>query len=200
MRMCGNCNQLKPITEFSKNKRRKDGLCLYCKQCMNERNKAYRDMNKDILNAKKKIYRLNHAEETREYSKQYKKRENVKQRLKVYNQQYISNRYKVDKVYRYKFQMRSNIYQSLKCAKYIGGIEKIIGCDYKQFTEHLKNTFYHNYGIEYTDKENVHIDHVKPLATAHSVEEVNQLCNYKNLQLLRAEDNYAKSSKEDWRL
>lgn len=37
-----------------------------------------------------------------------------------------------------------------------------------------------------------HIDHIKPLASAKSVDEIYELCHYSNLQPLWAKDNYTK--------
>ena len=52
------------------------------------------------------------------------------------------------------------------------------------------------YGKEWDGKTPVHIDHIQPLSNAHTIEDVYQLNKYSDLQLLRAEDNLAKSNKE----
>lgn len=59
------------------------------------------------------------------------------------------------------------------------------------------NTFINRYGREFQNGEAVHIDHIVPLATATTENDVLRLCHYKNLQLLTAEDNLAKGSLED---
>ena len=43
-----------------------------------------------------------------------------------------------------------------------------------------------------------HIDHIIPLSTAITEEDVIRLCHYTNLQPLWAEDNLKKSNKLDW--
>lgn len=44
-KLCKKCDNIKPLTEFSKNSRRKDGLQAYCKQCNKESNKQFRNKN-----------------------------------------------------------------------------------------------------------------------------------------------------------
>ena len=53
---------------------------------------------------------------------------------------------------------------------------------------------------EFEDLKNVHIDHIIPMSTAKSEEEVIKLNQYTNLQLLKAEDNLEKSDKLNWKL
>lgn len=73
--------------------------------------------------------------------------------------------------------------------------EKILGCSVEYFIKYLLETYKNNYGYEWNGIEKVHIDHIIPLATANTEEEVMKLCNYKNLQLLKAKDNLRKSDK-----
>lgn len=63
--------------------------------------------------------------------------------------------------------------------------------------DYLINTFTDRYGREFQSGEAVYIDHIIPLATATTENEVLKLCHYKNLQLLTAEDNLAKGPLED---
>jgi hypothetical protein len=41
MKTCKRCFELKPVTEFCKNKRSKDGLYSYCRPCSNDKTKAF---------------------------------------------------------------------------------------------------------------------------------------------------------------
>ena len=56
-KMCTNCNQIKPLTEFNKNKLTSDGLQFSCKLCQSFKRKHFQDYNKQI-NANK-IYNEN---------------------------------------------------------------------------------------------------------------------------------------------
>jgi len=48
MKKCGKCKKLKPIKNFSKRLRSKDGLCCYCKLCQKKYRKKW-FTNKNIL-------------------------------------------------------------------------------------------------------------------------------------------------------
>jgi hypothetical protein len=43
VKRCPDCGELKPLSEFPRNKRTKDGLATYCKPCHNARGRASRD-------------------------------------------------------------------------------------------------------------------------------------------------------------
>ena len=77
--------------------------------------------------------------------------------------------------------------------------EKILGINVTVFVGYLLKTFKNNYGYEWDCKEPVHIDHIIPLATAKTEKDVIKLCNYTNLQLLKAEDNLKKGAKTNWK-
>lgn len=51
MKRCGKCGQEKPIVEFSKLAKAYDGLQGYCKSCAKLIDKAYRERNRERLNA-----------------------------------------------------------------------------------------------------------------------------------------------------
>jgi len=51
LKYCKNCNQHRPITEFYRNKRATDGHMHICKACSDERSRAWKEENRDTLNA-----------------------------------------------------------------------------------------------------------------------------------------------------
>lgn len=55
-RLCLDCKETKPITEFSINNHRRDGLCIYCKSCSHIRRINYYDRFKEKEVAKHKEY------------------------------------------------------------------------------------------------------------------------------------------------
>jgi hypothetical protein len=71
--------------------------------------------------------------------------------------------------------------------------KEYIGCTVKQLVAHIEAKFLP--GMSWENQGKWHIDHIVPLNSAKSVEEVFKLSNYKNLQPLWAKDNIAKSAK-----
>lgn len=53
-KVCNKCGKEKPISEFSKNSRKRDGLQTACKECMAEYNRLHYQKNKEIYSAKAK--------------------------------------------------------------------------------------------------------------------------------------------------
>ena len=56
LKTCSKCKIEKPLTEFSKDKSKKDGHKYVCKLCENSRIKAYYEANREKLKAQKKAY------------------------------------------------------------------------------------------------------------------------------------------------
>ncbi len=85
--MCSRCGEIKPISEYTKSKSRKDGLCSICKICDRERGrqyylghlererkkrKAYSESHKEINNQRGKAWYINNREKRIEQIKAYK--------------------------------------------------------------------------------------------------------------------------------
>jgi len=96
---CSKCGEVKAVSEFNKNKNRKDGLHTYCKKCVKqyyqvnkektlEQKKQYRQANKEKIKERKKKYYQVNKEKTLEHNKQYRQanKEKIKERKKKYYQ------------------------------------------------------------------------------------------------------------------
>ena len=70
---------------------------------------------------------------------------------------------------------------------------KLIGCTPDELKLYLEKKF--KEGMTWKNHGNWHIDHIKPLASAKSVDEINILFHYTNLQPLWAEENIKKKDK-----
>lgn len=180
------------------------GQCTECLETLKAKRKLKREehkkelrrqwyqAHKEEISAKKKQNRESINEAKRKYEKTHRDQIN----------QYISERKANDPVYRLKCQARNTIYQSFIRTGNVKQerCENLTGLPLDAFVEYLLKTYQKNYGIPWDGKEAVHVDHIIPLATASNEEDVIRLCNYTNLQLLKAMDNIRKSDRLDFQL
>lgn len=73
----------------------------------------------------------------------------------------------------------------------------MIGCDFQTLEIHLIQTALKNYGM-WLDCNEYHIDHIVPISSATSEDELIKLSHYTNLQYLTPYDNLSKSDRLDW--
>ena len=157
--------------------------------------KELRLKNKDRIKAYKKKYDQENKDKKKKWDKKYRSTHHEQRN------EYSRIRKERDPLFRLKHQIGTLVLNSLKK----GGYKKktktatILGCDYATFFDHLKATWAKNYGKEWNG-EPYHIDHVIPLATAKTEQDVIDLCHYTNLQMLKPEDNMDKKDKLDWSL
>jgi hypothetical protein len=100
-KVCFKCKVEKPISEFSKNSGKWDGLNGRCKECdklhwkeyseknkdrIKERNKKHREDNKEAYLARQKTYRDTHKEEIAAYQIEYAKQN--KEKMSQYQSEY----------------------------------------------------------------------------------------------------------------
>lgn len=98
------------------------------------------------------------------------------------------------------FRLRDNLRSLISQAFRYKGIKRtkrtldILGCSFEFFQEYLKRTAIDRYG-KWGENTKYHIDHIIPLVTAKTEEELIMLNHYTNLQLLYPEDNLKKGAK-----
>ena len=142
----------------------------------------YRIENKDKISLQRKQFRLNNKEIMKI---QY---ENAKEKRKIYR----NNRRKTDALYCLKCKIRKNINSSIKKKGYTkrSSTYDILGCNYDFFKSYIESQF--KKGMTW---ENIHLDHIIPLASAKSEVEVIELNHYTNFQPLFIKDNLHKGKK-----
>lgn len=188
MKKCEICEVNKEINEFYINKNRKDGYYTYCKVCYKERRKEYYSN-----------YRKNNTTKKNEYNKNYNILNKEKLKLKrcennrnEYFRNYMNIKYKTDTIYRLSKVIRHLIYSSIKRHGYDKNSKsfEIIGCSYEHLKAYIESKFetwmsWDNYG-KYNGEINHgwDIDHIVPLNSATSEEELINLNHYTNLQPL----------------
>jgi len=67
-KVCLKCGKRKNLNHFAKNKKKKDGIDIYCKECI----KQYKDKNKEIFLKYAKEYRQSHQKQIKAYQKKYR--------------------------------------------------------------------------------------------------------------------------------
>ena len=220
-RVCRICGETHPLTaEFwITNNESKDGFRQPCKKCKSEIDRRYRQENAEKCKARSREYYRTHKEEHRAYGKawnaahkdavkesgkkyyEHHKKE-IYARNRAYNQAYMKQRKKKDPVFKLSLQVRTNINDAFRRRGHIkdSRCAELTEMSVQDLTDHLLETFRNNYGREWDGVEAVHIDHIIPLATAESIDDVKRLCHYTNLQLLTAEDNLRKRDSLDYEI
>lgn len=74
----------------------------------------------------------------------------------------------------------------------------LLGCDFNKLKNHLESKF--AIGMNWDNYGKWHIDHIVPIASAKTEDEIVALNHYTNLQPLWAEDNIRKGAKLDFQI
>jgi hypothetical protein len=185
-----------------KNKERKKEYYQQNKERFKERRKKYYQGNKERLNEYKKEWYQKNKERIKEKGKKYRERnkELIKERKKKYREQNrglinerARERFKTDSLYKMSTNLRSRTYKAFKrkCYSKNSKTQKMLGVDWEVAKQHIEKQF--KKGMNWDNYGEWHIDHIIPLASANTEEELKKLCHYSNLQPLWAEDNLSKS-------
>jgi hypothetical protein len=202
-KVCKKCNIKKLLCEFGIFNRNKDGLNTLCKVCYRKKQQKWRKDNIDeVIKKRKKLY-YDNQDKSKEYSKQYYNENKIhynKRSLK-WNKQNVKKRREILKKYSQKpeVKLRCNlghrIYMFLTSKSQTKNkkTEEMIGCDFIFIKNYLALKF--TEGMSWENYGKWHIDHIIPLSSATTEEELYKLCHYTNLQPLWAEDNMKKGNK-----
>jgi hypothetical protein len=213
MKNCNKCNEVKSYEFFNKHPYCKDGYLTMCKSCASKIKKEYDLKNKDKhkeyrINNKERIkeYRINNEEYFKEYRKNYrinnkeyfkKYYQDNKEKLQKNKNEYIKNKLQNDSLFRFGFNTRNLIKRSFKRNnnKFIKTTksEKILGCKIEEFRNYIEIKFdkkmtFENYG-------EWHLDHIIPISSATTEEEIIRLNHYTNFQPMWAKENISKGNK-----
>lgn len=179
MRLCKKCGEIKELLLFEVDKRKKEGRTYRCLECAGKYKMIWQNNNKDKrVISRKKLYDKNRLKEF-EYAKKYK-----------------AKRKAVDPVFKLVELIRTRIWHTLhkKNFKKNKRFKEYIGCTVEELVIHLECKFdanmnWSNHGSYW------HLDHIIPLDSASTIEEVMKLNHYTNLQPLEAKENLRKSNK-----
>lgn len=204
-KICFNLNEKKyrdknknKLKEYAKNYR------TINKEIIKEKGKIYREKNKKIIKERQKItskkHYLNNREIMLERSRKFREDNpsySFEYRAKnpTYSNDYQKNRKKYDNIFKLVHNMRVRMSIFLKSNNITKNNKTfdIVGCDPIFLKNYLEKKF--TDGMSWENYGKWHIDHIIPLSSAKTEEDVIKLCHYTNLQPLWSEDNLKKGSK-----
>lgn len=201
-KFCKNCNTEKPIENFSKHCRSKDGFANDCKVCSEAYQKVYRKINADKNREYKKQYQILNKERLNKISNDYTNanKERIREYKKNYNERrkvLRSERMKTDSFYKVATYLRNGVGRAFRLKGWgkQGHSKELLGCDYETAKKHIESKFLEGMNWDNYGKFGWHVDHALPLASAKNINELRKLCHYTNLQPLWWRDNIIKGDK-----
>lgn len=151
-----------------------------------ERCAAYRKKYPERVRESYRKWRIKNREKVLAYLSRYNKlnRKKIAARDK--------NRYKTEPLFRLKKNLRCRILVGMKRRGWYKNntTKKILGADVNTVKTWIENKF--SEGMSWQNQGKWHIDHIVPVSSAKTKEEIEKLFHYKNLQPLWAEDNWRK--------
>jgi hypothetical protein len=187
-KVCNSCGEEKNLLDFHKGKT-KDGYQYKCKVCK----KKYSEINVEKENNRKRTWAKNNQKKVKESKKKYYS--NNKEKELFRNNEYTNIRKKTDIIYKLACISRTRLINFLEVKKITkkNNTFNYIGCTPLFLKKYLEDQFID--GMSWDNHGKWHIDHIIPLASAETEEDIYRLSHYTNLQPLWAEDNWRKNSK-----
>jgi hypothetical protein len=185
---CTKCKQTKVLSDFRK---RKHYVNSSCKSCEKE---------------ELRIYRLNNQEKIKEASRKRlaKKKQDplFRKQLTEKKRLYKNKKKQEDPIYKMKLNISKLIGESIKRHGWGKNTKtfELLGCDWQTFKLHIENQFVDGMTWENHGQFGWHFDHITPISSGKTQDEINNLNHYTNFQPLWWEDNLRKSDKlpEEW--
>lgn len=187
VKTCSKCKEIKNICDFQKDKSKKCGYKSQCKNCVYEQQKVYKKENFNEISIKRKRYYLENIDREKINNKIYRDKNKESFRKKS------REKYKTNPLYKLKVNVRRRI------NKFVNNKTKssfnIVGCSPDELIVHLELQFKEGMSWENYGMFGWHIDHIIPLSSAKTEDEIYKLCHYTNLQPLWSEENLRKGNK-----
>lgn len=178
MKICSTCKIEKDFNNFHVHKAHKTGYASQCKSCRSVYTLKYYNDNRETIKSKS--------------MEQYRKdKPAAKIRMAAYNK----SRIKTDLLYKLTRNLRNRLYYALSFKEWKKNTHfaEYIGCSLEELKVHLEVQF--KPGMTWDNYGKWHIDHIVPLSSAKTEEDMYRLCHYTNLQPLCARENLIKGNK-----
>lgn len=224
-KICSKCLIDKELCEFNKYKLSKDGHKPCCRECQKIETKLYYSKNKEkrkesdkqyYIKNKNRIvkvvdeYRLKNKEKINEYKKNYYKnnktkyifdqqiyRNNNRKKINSNKRRYQKERRENDYLYKLTENMRCRVrdFMKMKNVTKRNKTFEIVGCTPKELSIYIEKQFTNGMNWENYGKFGWHIDHIIPLNSGKTEDEIYKLCHYTNLQPMWWNENISKGAK-----
>jgi hypothetical protein len=153
---------------------------LRAKNPIKTREYGHKSYHKDVTKSRDyhKIWRLKNLEKRRKQQRDYNR-----------------NKRASDPLFLLKGRLKTRIaaiFRRRKTSKKNNTFE-ILGCNWAEIKRHIEAKFVD--GMSWENRDQWHIDHIIPLASAKTEERLLELCHHSNLQPLWASENMSKGSK-----
>jgi hypothetical protein len=190
-KICSKCKLEKDVCEFYNNKTKLDGKRYECKVCSNKSSILYNQKNKEKVSGIKQKYVDNNKEKVKKSKKEWFDKN------PEYQKEWCLNNYQTDIIYKIKSIIRARLGIFIKSRNITKNNKTfyIVGCTPEFLKEHIEKQFTEGMSWENHSLYGWHIDHIVPLSSAKTEEEIYKLSHYTNLQPLWSEDNLKKSDK-----
>jgi len=207
---CAKCMKSKNVGFFGKCKRMKDGLKSDCKACQREYRqvnreaiaksvKKLRENNKEAISKSRRKYRLANKEIiTAQRAKYYQANKEANAEYVRANMKHIcernKKRYAKDPKYSLKIRLGALMRHAINRGEYRKSKSTLeaLGCTTDEFSRHIERQF--KKGMCWSNRDKWHLDHIIPISSADTEEDVYRLSHYLNIQPLWATDNLKKGS------
>lgn len=155
--------------------------------------KVYYQTKKEQILTKNKLKYTQNKNSILAKNKKWKKDNRF--RLKQKDQEYKKKKYQSDPVFCLKIRLRARIANAIRKNGWSkkSKTQSIIGCSWEELKAYLESRFLEK--MNWSNRGMWHIDHIIPLANATTLDEMEKLCHYTNLQPLWGLDNLKKGSR-----
>lgn len=179
-------------------------------EAIRQRVREYRDRNPDKIQALRVARYETHKDVIKAQASQYYKknkdkvqlsqadwRDRNKHRVQKYGFNY-REKIKADPLLVLQYRYRQMVSRAWRGNGYdrTSRSHKILGCSWEEFKNHIERQF--TKGMDWGRINDMHLDHVIPLSSAKTVDDLIALNHYTNLRPLWAKDNLSKGSKLEY--
>jgi hypothetical protein len=222
-KICTRCKTEKHIDEYYNSKKSKDKHSGKCKECSKKEIEKYRKECADKIEVTRKKYYAKNRDKIIKYSQDFaaKNREYIREKDREYyyknheetlqkNRDFynknkdkinarrrasLAERKKRDELFVLTISIRKNLNTAFKRRKLNKNskTKEILCCDMEFFMQYIEAQF--TEGMNWGNYGKWHLDHIIPLSSADTYEDVVKLCHYTNYQPLWAKDNMMKFDK-----